>query len=165
MLIAIDIGNTNITFGVFSPDSNKPLQYGNIQTDNKMTTDELAIKYDNLRRLWGLPVHQPEDAVYICSVVPQMNYEMIHMFDKYYQSKPYIVRNQDIPLNIRYDYPDEIGADRVIDAFAAAKHHPGENLIIVDFGTATTFDIVSNGTDYEGGLIMTGIITSLRALE
>lgn len=165
MIVAIDIGNTNITFGVFKKGSDQPVHYANIKTDKMMTTDELAIKYVNLRDLWGLDPKNGADHVIICSVVPQLNYEFTHMFEKYYSIKPHFVSNDDIPLEIHYDFPHEIGADRVINALAGVRLFPGENLIIVDFGTATTFDIVSGGKSYEGGLIMTGIMTSLRALE
>lgn len=164
MIITIDIGNTNITFGTFNEGSDQPVHYANIQTDKTVTTDELAIKYMNLRSLWNMDPKKSDDSVVICSVVPQVDYEFQHMFDKYYGLKPHFVNAGDVPLTVRYDHPEEIGADRIVDAFAAVKRFPGKNLIIVDFGTATTFDVVSEGKYYEGGLIMTGILSSLKAL-
>lgn len=165
MLAAIDIGNTNSTFGIFSADSDRPVHTGNIQTDRHMTTDELAVKYHNLLGLWMPGRTADIRHVYICSVVPSLHYEFDHMFDKYYNIRPHFITNSDIPLSIDYDYPSEIGADRVVNAIAGVTDFPGENLIIVDFGTATTFDVVSAGGTYSGGLIMTGVMSSLRALE
>lgn len=165
MVIAIDIGNTNITFGIFRKDSDHPVHYGNIQTDKQLTTDELAIKYMNLRKLWGLDKANSGNEVFISSVVPQINYEFSHMFKKYFDVEPHFIKNEDVPLKIHYDYPQEIGADRLVDALAGTVLFPGKNLIIVDFGTATTFDVVTGDKIYEGGLIMTGIMSSLRALE
>ncbi len=171
MIIVIDIGNTNITFGVFKIQDIKeqkniePLFYGNIQTDKTMTTDELAIQYLNLKKLWGVDEADFTGKVMVSSVVPQLNYQFSHMFQKYYHTEPYFVRTEDIPLDVHYDYPEEIGADRIVNAYAGSLLFPRTNLIIVDFGTATTFDIMSEGRVYEGGLIMTGIMTSIRALE
>ena len=165
MIVAIDIGNTNITFGVFKRNFDAPMHYANIQTDKQMTTDELAIKYMNLRELWELDKISEKNDVIISSVVPQIDYEFSHMFEKYFSIQPHFVKNEDVPLKISYDYPLEIGADRVVDAYAGTVLFPEKNLIIVDFGTATTFDIVSKEGNYEGGLIMTGIMSSLRALE
>lgn len=164
MIITIDIGNTNITFGTFGKGSDQPVHYGNIQTNKSVTTDELAIHYKTLRELWNMDPKGKDDSVIICSVVPQLDYEFQHMFEKYYGIKPHFVASEDVPLDIRYDHPEEIGADRIVDAYAGVKMFPGKNLIIVDFGTATTFDIVTAGKYYEGGLIMTGIQSSLRAL-
>ncbi len=173
MIIAIDIGNTNITFGVFDskdadlealgPDLVQPIHYANIQTDKEMTTDELAIKYMNLRTLWGLDKINSRNDIYISSVVPQINYEFYHMFEKYFSLTPHFVNINDIPLTVHYDFPHEIGADRLVDALAGMVLFPETNLIIVDFGTATTFDVVTKNRVYEGGLIMTGIMSSLRA--
>jgi type III pantothenate kinase len=165
MIVAIDIGNTNITFGLFKKDSDKPVHFANINTDRQMTTDDLAIKYNSLKELWKIGGQDGTEQVVICSVVPVINYEFVHMFEKYYRLKPSFVSHKDVPLKLNYDYPAEIGTDRIINALAGITLFPGENLIIVDFGTATTFDIVSKEKVYEGGLIMTGIISSLRALE
>lgn len=164
MIITIDIGNTNISFGSFEKGSDKPVHYGNIQTNKSVTTDELAIQYRNLLGLWGMDPKNSRDPVIICSVVPQLDYEFQHMFDKYFGIKPHFVTTADVPLDVRYDNPGEIGADRIVDAYAGVRMFPGKNLIIVDFGTATTFDVVSAGKYYEGGLIMTGVLSSLKAL-
>ncbi|MGA2142825.1 MAG: type III pantothenate kinase [Brevinematales bacterium] len=166
MIVTIDIGNSNTSFGVFSENGKgEPEFNGNIRTEKSATTEELAIKFLELYRLWGLEGADLKGKVIISSVVPQLDYEFLHMFEKYYKTIPYFITKDDIPLTINYDYPNEIGADRLVNSYAGSILYPDENLIIVDFGTATTFDIVKEGRSYEGGLIMTGIMTSLRALE
>ncbi len=171
MVVTIDIGNTNITFGLFisgreNPDGpSGPLYYGNIRTIKEMTADELAIGFINLLKIWGVEENDFNNNVIISSVVPELDYVFTHMFDKYFSAVPHFIGIKDIPLIVHYDFPDEIGADRLVNAYAGCRLFPGENLIIVDFGTATTFDVIDQGRYYEGGLIMTGILTSLRALE
>ncbi len=170
MLIAIDIGNTNITFGVFntqndSKEGGEPFHNANIQTNKNITTDELAIQFVNLLRLWNQSDQNLSLEVIISSVVPQIDYEFSHMFEKYFKISPYFVKNQDVPLRFNYDSPEEIGADRFVNGLAGINLYPNKNLIIVDFGTATTFDVISKEKVYEGGIIVTGIMTSLRALE
>jgi len=170
MVVAIDIGNSNTSFGIFSDNmkgipENEPEFNGNIRTEKTTTTEELAIQFLDLKKLWGLGDVNLRGKVVISSVVPQLDYEFLHMFEKYYDTRPYFIERKDIPLDINYDFPEEIGADRLVNAYAGSVAYPGENLIIVDFGTATTFDVISGGHSYEGGLIMTGIMTSLRALE
>ncbi len=164
MLVAIDIGNTNITFGFFEKKSGKLLNSGNFKTDISITTEELAILYKNLKNLWNIS-SEIEEEVFICSVVPQLNYEFIHMFEKYFNIRPFLIENLNIPINIEYDFPQEIGTDRLVNAYAGIKIYPNNNLIIVDFGTATTLDIISKNKIYMGGIILPGVITSLRALE
>jgi type III pantothenate kinase len=166
VVVTIDIGNTNITFGVFQRGGPEvPIHSANIQTDRATTTDELWIKFRSLMEWWGLGGRDLANPVVICSVVPSLDYEFVHMFEKYYHLTPRFVKNEDIPLAIEYDFPAEIGADRMVNAWAGVVQHPGENLVIVDFGTATTFDVVAAEGSYLGGLIMTGVMTSLRALE
>jgi type III pantothenate kinase len=165
LLVAIDIGNTNITFGIFSKKTGELLNSGNINTDLSITTEELAIKYRDLKKLWRIEQNNIEEEVLICSVVPQLNYEFLHMFEKYFKLKAHIIENGEIPLEVEYDFPSEIGTDRLINAFAGVKLFANTNLIIVDFGTATTLDVVSRNKAYLGGVILPGIITSLRSLE
>jgi len=166
LLVAIDIGNTNITFGIFSKKTGELLNSGNINTDLSITTEELAIKYRDLKKLWRIEQNNNiEEEVLICSVVPQLNYEFLHMFEKYFKLKAHIIENGEIPIEVEYDFPSEIGTDRLINAFAGVKLFANTNLIIVDFGTATTLDVVSRNKAYLGGVILPGIITSLRSLE
>ncbi|MGC8765750.1 MAG: type III pantothenate kinase [Brevinematia bacterium] len=164
MIVAIDIGNTNITFGFFRKEKAELLHSGNIKTDISMTTEELAIAYKNLKELWKIE-DEVVKAVLICSVVPQLNYEFLHMFEKYFKITPRVIENSEIPLKIEYDFPAEIGTDRLINAFGGINTFPEKNLMIVDFGTATTIDVVRKDKTYLGGIILPGIITSLRELE
>ena len=171
MIIAIDIGNTNISFGVFEKTSDQPVYNANIQTDKNMTTDELAIKYMNLRNLWTTGKNSPfnnreiDEEVIISSVVPRLDYEFRHMFEKYYNKTPHFVTISDASLKINYNNPSEVGADRIVNALGGVMLYQGFNLIIIDFGTATTFDIVEKSGIYEGGLIIPGVMTSLSAME
>lgn len=162
-LLAIDIGNTNVTMGLFQKGINRPLQHAHFLTQKGLTHDDWMVRYDTLRSRWGLKKTDRED-VFVASVVPEVNYEMMHLFEKYYNRVPYFLQSKDIPLEIHYDYPHEIGIDRLVNVYAVAREYPSRDAIVVDFGTATTIDILANGRSYEGGVIIPGIITSLRAL-
>ncbi len=162
MITCIDIGNTNISFGWYDRAGNLK-SYANIYTDKLETTDGLAL---NFHTLLSLNKIDPQDltGVSLCSVVPQLNYPFIHLFEKYYSLNALLVKKDNVPIEIHYDFPNEIGADRIVNAYAGVIDYPGKNLIIVDFGTATTFDIVSASGAYEGGVIVPGIMTSLQSL-
>jgi type III pantothenate kinase len=164
MVVTIDIGNTNITIGCFSRKSDEIINYASLRTDRLLTTDDLAIKYSNLVSLWGLQ-GKTLDKVVISSVVPTLDYPFKHMFEKYFNVSPIFVVKENVPITINYDFPREIGADRIVNAYAGICMFPQRNLVIVDFGTATTFDIVSDKGTYEGGVIVPGIMTSLRSME
>ena len=163
MILTIDIGNTNITYGFFHK-SDEVLHYANSKTDKQMTTDDLAVHFLNLLNLWGINKAQIREVV-ISSVVPRLAYPFQHLFTKYMNIEPFFIDRTAIPLQLNYDNPGEIGADRIVNAYAGVCLYPGKNLIIIDFGTATTFDVVTAGRSYEGGLIIPGIMTSLNALE
>ncbi len=162
MVLSIDIGNTNITFGWFD-DGGTLSCYANIFTDKLQTTDDLALTYNNLLQLNNINKSGVKSVV-ISSVVPQLNYPFLHMFDKYHALNAQIITNKEVPIQLNYDFPAEIGADRIVNAYAGIRDYPAKNLIIVDFGTATTFDIVSSRGCYEGGVIFPGMMTSLRSL-
>lgn len=168
MLIAIDIGNTNITIGRFDEKSDQVLDYANFKTDKRMTTDDMALKYYQLLRLWEsrgekkLPVHR---AVMVSSVVPSLDYSISHLFEKYYEITPVFARTKNLEVKIDYEFPREVGADRIVNALAGERCFPGKNKIIVDFGTATTLDIVSGDGTYQGGVIIPGIMSSLHSLS
>ncbi|NPV01292.1 MAG: type III pantothenate kinase [Brevinematales bacterium] len=163
MLLTIDIGNTNITYGVFDG-GGEVIQYANSKTDKQMTTDDLAVHFFRLLDLWGIG-KSGITGVIVSSVVPRLDYPFQHMFGKYMNIAPVFIDRALIPVRIEYDNPDEIGADRIVNAYAGICMYPGKNLIIVDFGTATTFDVVSADNTYIGGLIVPGILTSLSAME
>ncbi|MCX7881669.1 MAG: type III pantothenate kinase [Brevinematales bacterium] len=162
-LVAIDIGNTNVTIGLFQRGVNRPLQHAHFLTQKGITHDDWMVRYEVLRHRWKLKSGEKEDIV-IASVVPEVNYEMGHLFEKYYGRFPRFLQSQDIPLGIHYDFPREIGIDRLVNVYAVAKEYPCRDAIVVDFGTATTIDILSEGKVYEGGVIIPGMMTSLRAL-
>lgn len=164
MIYAIDIGNTNITLGVFGEDSDAVINYANFKTDKQMTTDDFGLKFHDLLGFWKASLTK-SDAVLITSVVPSLDYPVIHMFEKYFNVAARSVKASDFPIQIHYDYPQEIGSDRIVDAYAAMKLYPDKNLIIVDFGTATTLDVLTAEGVYEGGVIFPGVMTSLRSLS
>lgn len=164
MLLTIDIGNTNITYGCFYSDSDKVAHYANFKTDKLVTTDDLAIAIFNLLSLWKMNASYI-DSVIVSSVVPQLNYPFAHLFKKYFNLSARFIDQSSVPIKIDYEYPNEIGADRLVNTYAGLRLYPDNNLIIVDFGTATTFDIVAKEGIYLGGIIAPGIMTSLRSLE
>jgi type III pantothenate kinase len=163
MLLTIDIGNTNITYGLFDG-GGEVVHYANSKTDKQMTTDDLAVHFFRLLDLWEVAKTGIRGAI-ISSVVPRLDYPFQHMFVKYLNITPVFIGRSQIPVKIEYDNPSEIGADRIVNAYAGICLCPGKNLIIVDFGTATTFDVVSAEKVYVGGLIVPGILTSLSAME
>ncbi len=164
MLLTIDIGNTNISLGTFAEDSDEVVHYANFKTDKQMTTDDFGLKFHDLLKLWDVALKN-SDPVLISSVVPSLEYPVMHMFEKYFGIAASMVKATDFPITLNYDYPQEIGADRIVNAYAAMRLYPGSNLIVVDFGTATTFDVLTADRAYEGGIILPGIITSLRSLS
>jgi len=166
MILVIDIGNTNTTFGIFEENSDEIVNYANIKTDKIITTDELAIKYLNIiKNLWKISDNIKINYIIISSVVPEIDYVYYHMFEKYFSISPYFVKNSDFPIRIKYENPLEVGSDRLVNSYAGVNLFPNNNLIIVDFGTATTFDIITKNNEYEGGIIIAGILSSLYALE
>jgi len=161
MLLAIDVGNTNIMLGVFSGDELK--MCWRIFTNREQTDDEYGILIRNLFQQNGLQAECIK-AMIISSVVPTLRYPLEKMAEKYFRISPLIVGpGIKTGLNILYDNPREVGADRVVNSVAAIELYGGP-LIIVDFGTATTFDAISEKGDYLGGAIAPGIGISTEAL-
>jgi type III pantothenate kinase len=161
MLLAIDIGNTQTIIGLFKGD--KIAASWRMVTPEYETEDELASSVFNFLRNSKFNPADVKDVAISC-VVPGILDEIIRMSRKYFGGAPFIV-NSDTKtgLAVSYDYPAEIGADRIANSVAAAELHgyPG---IVVDFGTATTFDILSSGGEYIGGVIAPGIEISAEAL-
>lgn len=161
MLLAVDIGNTNLVFGVF--DGSKLIASFRIATHHDFTEDEYGLIFDNLLRSKGINSKDFEGAI-IASVVPPLTNVLEKMCDKYLALKPIIVGpGIKSGINIKYDNPKEVGADRIVNAMAA-YHKYGGPAIIVDFGTATTFDAITANCDYLGGAIAPGISISSEAL-
>jgi len=161
MLLCIDIGNTNIVLGVTEHD--QILAHWRIRTEKEATSDEMGITIGNLFSSSGIRMEDITDIIISCVVPPLVNVleEFSH---RYFDIRPMIVGpGLKTGMPIKYDNPKEVGADRIVNAVAAyEKYHTG--LIIVDFGTATTFDCVSKDGAWIGGAIAPGVIISCEAL-
>jgi type III pantothenate kinase len=161
MLIAIDIGNTNIKLGIFDGDELKATW--NLATGIHRTSDEYGGVMLNLMERKKVSPSEITGVV-LCSVVPPLLPAFVELCRKYLNSKPLVVEaGVKTGMRIRLDNPREVGSDRVVDA-VAAQHLYGRPLIIVDFGTATTFSVVSQEGDYLGGAIAPGIVIATEAL-
>ena len=153
MLLAIDIGNTHTVLGMFRKE--KLTDYFRVTSDHALTADECGILVKQL-----FPDYRKINHVIICSVVPPLTPVYQEMSKKFLGVEPVSV-GWDLPLDIKilYDDPSKVGADRIANAVAAYQIHGGP-AIIVDFGTATTFDVISERGEYLGGAIAPGIETS-----
>ena len=161
MLFVIDVGNTNTVFGIYDRDKLKA--NWRMQTSKNNTSDEIGMFFINMFRMEGI---SPDDieATLISSVVPPVMYSLEHAIRKFLHHDPVIVNYEtDFDLKIKVDRPNEVGADRLVNAYAAYKQYGGP-VIIVDFGTATTFCAVTENGEYLGGAICPGIKISLDAL-
>ena len=161
MLLCIDIGNTNIVLGIFEDD--KMLNHWRIRTEKDMTSDEVGILINNLFMPTQSEVKSISDIIISC-VVPPLLSGFKDFCLLYLNREPMIVGpGIETGMPIKYDNPKEVGADRIVNSVAAyQKYRTG--LIVVDFGTATTFDYISPEGAYEGGAIAPGIIISAEAL-
>ena len=161
MLLAIDIGNTNIKIGVFDGDELKATW--NLTTGIHRTTDEYGGVLLNLMERKKVSPSEIT-GVALCSVVPPLLPAFVELCTKYLHSEALVVEaGVKTGMRIRLDNPREVGSDRVVDA-VAAQHLYGKPLIIVDLGTATTFSVVSQEGDYLGGAIAPGIVIATEAL-
>ena len=161
MLLAIDIGNTDTTLGVFEGDELRNTWH--TATVIHRTADEHAILLLNLLRNHGLDTRDIKE-VALCSVVPPLTSIYEEMFKSYFSISPLVVA-AGIKTGVRIcmDNPKEVGADRIVDT-VAAHHLYGGPVIIVDLGTATTFDTISEEGDYLGGAIAPGMLTAAEAM-
>lgn len=156
-----DVGNTNIVLGVYKDE--ELLRYWRISTDKTKTSDEIGIIVHQFFNNEGIPVHAIQDII-ISSVVPTIMYSLQHMAIKYFDKEAIIVGpGIKTGINIKYDNPRQVGADRIVNAVAGI-HKYGGPLVIVDFGTATTFCAISDRNEYLGGTISPGIKISSDAL-
>jgi type III pantothenate kinase len=161
MLLAIDIGNTNIVWGVF--DGDKPLADWRVGTDHAKTTDEYAILLLDLLRVEGISPERVNDVI-LSSVVPPLTPLFEELSETYFHCFPLIVSAElETGLTIKYTNPQEVGSDRIVNAAAAYRRYGGP-IIIVDFGTATTFCAVTADGEYLGGAIAPGLRISAEAL-
>jgi type III pantothenate kinase len=161
MLLAIDIGNTETTIGVFDGEQKKTTFQ--MTTSIHRTADEAAVLLLSILKNRGLEVSDIKE-VALCSVVPPLTVIFDNMIKRYFDISPLIVAaGVKTGIRICMDNPKEVGADRIVDA-VAAHHLYGGPIIIVDMGTATTFEIVSKNGDYLGGAIAPGMLSSAEAL-
>ncbi len=161
MLLAIDIGNTNIVFGLYK-DQNV-IDYWRINSDQHKTADEYGIFFREAIKSANAMI-KGIDAVIIASVVPLLSTIIRKMVERYFKVTPVFVdENTKTGIRICYKNPKEVGADRIVNAVAACTIYGGP-VIIIDFGTATTFCAVSKDSEYLGGVIVPGIMISLDAL-
>lgn len=161
-LLAIDCGNTNTGFAIF--DEETCLGSWRTSTNPARTADEYAVWLSQLLALNGLE-HSRISEVIIANVVPETAFNLHRLCTRHFHVTPMIVGSDDVDtgIEVRIDTPREVGADRVVNAVGARDRY-GTPLIIIDFGTATTFDIVDHDGAYAGGVIAPGINLSLEAL-
>ena len=161
MLLAFDIGNTNIVIGVFQ--NNKLAADWRIASDRKKTHDEYGLLVEQLFQCSGLKREDVKDII-ISSVVPNLTDVIKRTCEQYFKRTPLVVgQGLKTGMPIRYDNPKEVGADRIVNAVAAIEEY-GAPLIILDFGTATTFCVINEKGEYLGGAIAPGVGISLNAL-
>ena len=161
MLLVIDIGNTNIVIGVFENETLKA--HWRIATKKTKTADEYGILFVDLFRTSSLTIDDV-DGIIISSVVPPLSTTISTVTRQYFGISPLLVGpGVRTSMPILYDNPKEVGADRIVNS-VGAYHKYKTALIIVDFGTATTFDVVSEKGEYLGGVIAPGISISIDAL-
>src|SRR6266498_1475428 len=161
MLLVIDAGNTNTSLGVFNGD--ELVAHWRLTTARSRTVDEYGVHARNLFELANLDF-KAINAIAIASVVPPLNYTLKIMAETYFHLPPLFVdHTTDTGLTILYEPASDVGADRIVDAVAAIKKY-GAPCIVVDFGTATTFNAVNAKGEYLGGAITPGIMISTDAL-
>lgn len=161
MLLALDVGNSNVTIGAF--DRSELVKRWRLRTIHEQTADEWGVLIRNLFSFAGLALTEI-DGIIVASVVPPLNESLTAMAERYFDKRPVFVTHEtDTGIAIRYDNPLEIGADRIVNSVAAWNrfHAPA---VVVDLGTAITFDTVSGNAEYLGGIICPGIAISITAL-
>jgi len=160
MLFVIDIGNTNTVLGVYQDE--RLIHSWRVKTEHKTTEDEFHILVRNLFIFGNVEINHIHHTIASCVVPPMMG--ILDAFcRKYLNHEPLWVNAHNVSMPICLKNPDEVGADRLVNAIAA-YHKYGGNLIVIDFGTATTFDCISSKGEYIGGAISPGIMIASEAL-
>ncbi len=163
MILCLDIGNTHIFGGIYADDKLQ-LQF-RYPSSAPCTSDQLGIFFKTLIRENDLDPSEIKKVV-ICSVVPSLNYSIRSAFLKYFSIEPFLLQGDSVTdLKIEYKNPHEVGADRISNAIAAIHKYPDKNIIVIDLGTATTFDAITKDKVYLGGIITPGIYISMKALS
>jgi type III pantothenate kinase len=163
MLLAIDAGNTNIVFAIF--DGDRKLRSWRMATDHNRTGDDYAVWLTQLMSLIGLRPADITDAI-LASVVPPATFSLTRLCKDHFGISPMMVGSPEVSLGIqaKVDFPNEVGVDRLVNALGAQAVHETP-LIVVDIGTATTFDVVDEAGDFVGGIIAPGPNSALEALH
>ncbi len=163
MLLCIDIGNTNVKFGIFK--ENDLIASFRITSKRNSTADEYGVLVRDLLASANLKAEDLEGII-MSSVIPQLNYTMEHMCEQYLGKKTIAVApGLKTGINIKVDSPKEVGADRIVNSVAAFKKYGGKKPIIcIDFGTATTINVITEKGELIGGVIAPGIKTALDSL-
>jgi type III pantothenate kinase len=164
MILVIDSGNTNIVFAIFDDTGNIKGKW-RISSSGNRTADEYGVWLNQLIKLSNIQKNQISKSI-IATVVPATLFALKMLCRNYFNSTPLVVGDKDVYLGLKIcvDNPEEVGADRIANAIAAQKYHKLP-LIIIDFGTATTFDVIDKNGSYEGGIIAPGINLSLESLH
>lgn len=161
MLVAFDVGNTNIVIGIF--DGEELIKSWRMKTDRNKTVDEYGMLINQLFAYDGIDIDSVEDVI-ISTVVPPVLYTLQHLSRKYFNKRAIVVGpGVKTGMVIKYDNPKQVGADRIVNA-VAAYHKYGGPVIIIDTGTATTFCAVNKKGEYLGGTIAPGLKISSEAL-
>ena len=164
MLLALDVGNTNVTIGVF--DGDRLAHSWRLAALRERTADELGIFVTRLFEQVHVPISQV-DGIAVASVVPPLTRPIEEMCERYFSHTALVIDATNAGMPVRYTPVGDVGADRIVNAVAAWEKYgraSSSPLIVVDFGTGTTFDVVSNGGEYLGGVICPGINISAEAL-
>ncbi len=164
MLLAIDSGNTNTVFAVFADDGEIVGEWRS-SSDSHRTADEFGVWLIQLMAIEDID-REAIDAAIVATVVPDILFDLKTLCRKYFNTDPVIIGDPDVKLglDVLMDQPTEVGADRLVNAVAADARYGGP-LIVVDFGTATTFDVVDGDGAYCGGVIAPGVNLSMEALH
>jgi type III pantothenate kinase len=160
MLLVLDVGNTNTTLGIY--EGSALTHSWRLTSERQRTVDEYGIMCRTLLQLADLDSSKIS-GIAISSVVPPLDFTLYKMAQVYFQIEPVFVNAANAGIPVLYDDPREVGADRIVNAVAALARY-GSPCIIVDFGTATTFDAISRAGEYLGGIIYPGIQISADAL-
>jgi type III pantothenate kinase len=161
MLLAIDAGNTNTVFAVFTGE--RPVGSWRLRTEGGRSADEYAGFLHQVFGLSGVDFKQIR-AVIVSSVVPETDFHISDLCGKYLGAEPVFVSKDNVPVQVKVERPGDVGADRLVNAVAVKAHYTVP-AIVIDFGTATTFDVIDADGAYAGGVIAPGIDLSVEALH